>query len=156
MKRSSKLIGLAIVGAVAAASGTAALADSKRHEHRYEQSKRYEMHQRDRDQRRDGDARSMERKERIERREREQERDRDSRRDRTHWRVSSASYDGQGRLTGLQHLVPLHDMVVFARISQGLAANGLQMQWGKAVYHTGDAQVHEPHVHYTQRFSVAG
>lgn len=74
---------------------------------------------------------------------------------RDHWKVTAADYDPSGRLTMLQHVVPLHDMAVFGSVTTGIVANGLQLERVNAVFNAPDADVREPHYHFTQRFQTS-
>lgn len=69
-----------------------------------------------------------------------------------HWQVTGAVYDHTGRLSLLQHTVPLHDMAVFGRVTSGIVENGLTLDRVDAVYNEADAATPEAHYHFTQRF----
>lgn len=69
-----------------------------------------------------------------------------------HWQVTGAVYDHTGRLSLLQHTVPLHDMAVFGRVTSGIVENGLTLDRVDAVYNDADAVTPEAHYHFTQRF----
>lgn len=69
-----------------------------------------------------------------------------------HWQVTGAVYDHTGRLSQLQHTVPLHDMAVFGRVTSGIVENGLTLDRVDAVFNEADAVTPEAHYHFTQRF----
>jgi hypothetical protein len=70
----------------------------------------------------------------------------------THWRVTDAVYDHTGRLSMLQHTVPLHDMAIFGRVTSGIVENGLKLDHVDAVFNEADSATPVPHYHFTQRF----
>jgi hypothetical protein len=70
----------------------------------------------------------------------------------SHWRVTDALYDHTGRLSMLQHTVPLHDMAIFGRITSGIVENGLKLDRVDAVFNEADSATPVPHYHFTQRF----
>ena len=74
---------------------------------------------------------------------------------RDHWKVTDAVYDDQGRLSMLQHVVPLHDMAVFGSVTTGIVANDLKLERVDAVFNAPDSDVREPHYHFTQRFQAS-
>ena len=69
-----------------------------------------------------------------------------------HWQVTDAVYDHSSRLSLLQHVVPLHDMAAFGRVTSGIIENGLTLDRVDAVFNDADAATPEPHYHFTQRF----
>jgi hypothetical protein len=70
----------------------------------------------------------------------------------SHWIVTDAVYDHTGRLSMLQHTVPLHDMAIFGRITSGIVENGLKLDRVDAVFNEADSATPVPHYHFTQRF----
>jgi hypothetical protein len=70
----------------------------------------------------------------------------------SHWRVTDAVYDPNGRLSILQHTVPLHDMAIFGRVTSGIVENGLKLDRVDAVFNEADSATPVPHYHFTQRF----
>ena len=70
----------------------------------------------------------------------------------SHWRVTDAVYDPNGRLSILQHTVPLHDMAIFGRLTSGIVENGLKLDRVDAVFNEADSATPVPHYHFTQRF----
>jgi len=69
-----------------------------------------------------------------------------------HWKVTDAVYDHTGRLSMLQHVVPMHDMAVFGRVTNGIIENGLKIDRVDAVFNEADVVSPEQHYHFTQRF----
>lgn len=69
-----------------------------------------------------------------------------------HWQVTNAVYDHTGRLSLLQHIVPLHDMSTFGSVTGGIVENGFTLDRVDAVFNEADAATPEPHYHFTQRF----
>jgi len=70
----------------------------------------------------------------------------------SHWRVTDALYDHTGRLSMLQHTVPLHDMAIFGQATSGIVGNGLKLDRVDAVFNEADSATPVPHYHFTQRF----
>jgi len=70
----------------------------------------------------------------------------------SHWRVTDALFDHTGRLSMLQHTVPLHDMAIFGRVTSGIVENGLTLDRVDAVFNEADSATPVPHYHFTQRF----
>ena len=70
----------------------------------------------------------------------------------SHWRVTDAVYDPNGRLLMLQYTVPLHDMAIFGRVTSGIVENGLKLDRVDAVFNEADSATPVPHYHFTQRF----
>ena len=69
-----------------------------------------------------------------------------------HWKVTDAVYDHTGKLSMLQHIVPMHDMAVFGRVTNGIIENGLKIDRVDAVFNEADTVTSEPHYHFTQKF----
>lgn len=71
---------------------------------------------------------------------------------RAHWQVTDAAYDQAGRLSLLRHIVPLHDMDAFGRVTSGIVDSGLKLDRVDAVFNEADHATPVPHYHFTQRF----
>jgi len=130
-----KLLGLTILAVSAGAAGGVALADSDAHERAYDSSAPHER------QYRDG--------ERSDRAQDVRQHGADSQ---ARWHVTSAILDQNGKLATLQHMVPVSDMAVFGMVTEGFVANGLKIDRVDAVFNVADAQMSEPHYHFTQTF----
>lgn len=135
MKRTRRLLGLTILAVSAGAAGGVALADSDAHERAYESGAPHERQYRDEghsNHAQEGRPRSVSAHAR--------------------WHVTSAVFDRNGRLSTLQHMVPVSDMAVFGSVTTGFVANGLAIDRVDAVFNEADAQMGEPHYHFTQTF----
>lgn len=146
MKHTMRLLNLLAVTALAAASAGAVLADSDEHEAGYASSDGYQADWNDRGGR--------------------------AHRERRHaqtiapwhggayayrprWRVTNVSYDANGKLSEIQHVVPLYDMDIFGNVTSRFSSNGLHIVRVDAVFNRRDAQMPTPHYHFTQHISGA-
>lgn len=131
----SKLLGLTIFAVSAGAAGGIALADSDARERAYDSRAPHERQYRD-----------------EERSGRTQDVGQRGSSSQARWHVTRAVVDQNGKLTTLQHMVPVNDMAVFGRVTEGFVANGLKIDRVDAVFNVADAQMSEPHYHFTQTF----
>jgi hypothetical protein len=146
MKRTTTLLNLLAVTALAAASATAALADSDGRDAGYASGEGYRAN-------RDDPGGGEHRKRHHER---SVVRGRgDAHAYRARWRVINVTYDANGKLSEIQHVVPLYDMGIFGNVTGRLSGNGLRIVRVDAAFNRPDAQMPTLHYHFTQYISGA-
>ncbi len=144
MQKPNKLFVLVVMASFTAASGATVFAESSEQKHKYESGMRYEMEGKaavrsDSDQQQRSSVLNNERKGQV---------------NTSHWKVTDAVSDHTGRLTMLQHIVPLHDMAVFGSVTNNIIANGLNIERVDAVFNESDTETQGPHYHFTQMFQI--
>ena len=137
MNHTRKRISLVAIATLLAAGSGPLFADSNEYERESESSKRY-GHTPD-----GADTRQL------------RERERQYPVSGARWKVTDVAMGPDGELSMLQHIVPLKDMAAFGSVTSGITANGLKLASVNAVFNAYDAEVREPHYHFTQRFSVS-